>query len=91
MSSLFSELQMKLKEEEGYFRRRLDQLQSRLGDIAMAKTDMASKLILNEEERLKVSCKFFAARVYFLSFFSCNFESKFPQVCYCLHMLGNNK
>ncbi|XP_033637168.1 coiled-coil domain-containing protein 78-like [Asterias rubens] len=46
---------MKLKEEEGYFRRRLDQLQSRLGDIAMAKTDMASKLILNEEERLKVS------------------------------------
>ncbi|XP_038067625.1 coiled-coil domain-containing protein 78-like [Patiria miniata] len=46
---------MKLKEEEGYLRRRLDQMDSRLGDVAMAKTDLSAKLISNEEERLKVS------------------------------------
>ncbi|XP_022097214.1 coiled-coil domain-containing protein 78-like isoform X2 [Acanthaster planci] len=46
---------MKLKEEEGYLRRKLDQLDSRLGDVAMVKTDLSAKLINSEEEKLRVS------------------------------------
>ena len=46
--------QLKLKEESDYLRRRLDQIQSRFGDIASAKTDLSSRLIGSEEEKLKV-------------------------------------
>eukprot|EP00057_Strongylocentrotus_purpuratus_P006179 XP_011660653.1 PREDICTED: centromere-associated protein E [Strongylocentrotus purpuratus] len=46
---------LKLKEENDYLRRRLDQIQSRFGDIASAKTDLSSRLIGSEEEKLKLS------------------------------------
>ncbi|XP_071509814.1 coiled-coil domain-containing protein 78-like [Diadema antillarum] len=46
---------LKMKEENDYLRRRLDQIQSRFGDVASAKTDLSSRLIGSEEEKLKLS------------------------------------